>query len=197
MKVIAVTGGIATGKSTAAALLATQLNCPSCSCDEIVHHLLRSAPVIQKIADSFPTTISSSGEVDRRLLAAQVFAVPAERRKLESLLHPLVLEGVAQWVKAHEFGSVWGVVEVPLLYEVDFPLKRDVDIVVACSERTQIERLTRREGSSDRVGDRIGAQMPVPEKIFRAEVVIWNDGSLGTLSRLVVLAARRIHQKTQ
>jgi dephospho-CoA kinase len=104
---------------------------------------------------------------------------------------------VESWIEEHQNGTTFGLVEVPLLYEVDFPLKRDVDVVVACSEQTQIERLSRREGIDGRVRDRIAAQLPISEKIFRAEVVIWNEGSLGTLSRLVALAASRIQQKTQ
>ena len=197
MKLIAVTGGIATGKSTAAGLLARELDCPFCSCDALVHDLLRKSRVAEWIERMFPNTVSPKGEVNRRLLASRVFASVVDRRKLESFLHPLVLESIAHWAESYESGTLLGLVEVPLLYEVDFPLKRDVDVVVACSERTQIERLTRREGIPERVGERIAAQMPIPDKIFRAEVVIWNDGSLGTLSRLVVLAARRIHQKMQ
>jgi dephospho-CoA kinase len=197
MRVIAITGGIGTGKSTAVQMLAAQLRCPSCSCDEVVHELFRTPEVLTEIAERFPGVIDSEGEVDRRQLGDLVFHSEAQRRVLENLLHPRVLERVETWIEQHQNGTSFGLVEVPLLYEVDFPLKRDVDVVVACSEQTQIERLSRREGIDGRVRGRIAAQLPIPEKIFRAEVVIWNEGSLGTLSRLVALAASRIQQKTQ
>jgi dephospho-CoA kinase len=197
MRVIAITGGIGTGKSTAVQMLAAQLGCPSCSCDAVVHALLRTPELLTEIAQRFPGVVTPEGEVDRRRLGDLVFHSEAERRVLESLLHPRVLERVETWIEEHQNGTTFGLVEVPLLYEVDFPLKRDVDVVVACSEQTQIERLSRREGIDGRARDRIAAQLPISEKIFRAEVVIWNEGSLGTLSRLVALAASRIQQKTQ
>ena len=197
MRVIAITGGIGTGKSTAVQMLAAHLGCPSCSCDAVVHALLRTPELLTEIAQRFPGVVTSEGEVDRRRLGDLVFHSEEQRRVLESLLHPRVLERVETWIEQHQNGTTFGLVEVPLLYEVDFPLKRDVDVVVACSEQTQIERLSRREGIDGRVRDRIAAQLPISEKIFRAEVVIWNEGSLGTLSRLVALAASRIQQKTQ
>jgi dephospho-CoA kinase len=163
----------------------------------VVHELFRTPEVLTEIAERFPGVIDSEGEVDRRQLGDLVFHSEEQRRVLENLLHPRVLERVETWIEQHQNGTSFGLVEVPLLYEVDFPLKRDVDVVVACSEQTQIERLSRREGIDGRVRGRIAAQLPIPEKIFRAEVVIWNEGSLGTLSRLVALAASRIQQKTQ
>jgi dephospho-CoA kinase len=197
IRVVVVTGGIATGKSLVCRLLGQALGSPVCSCDEIVHRLLGEADVVAQIAERFPSAVTSSGEVLLRELAAIVFTSETRRRELEALLHPMVLAGVQEWVAANRIVSRIGVLEVPLLYEVDFPIKRDVDMVVACSERTQIQRLALREGSSVQAGNRIGAQMPLSEKILRADVVIWNEGSLGTLTRLVALAARGIHQKLQ
>ena len=196
MTVVAITGGIATGKSTATQMLASLLEAPACSCDQIVHGLLRTPGVLSEIGETFPGVADSSGDLDRRQLADLVFSSAEARLKLEGILHPRVLQIVQEWLAQQKQDGGFGLVEVPLLYEVDFPLKRDVDVVVACSERTQIERLTRREGNDGRVRNRIAAQRSIPEKILRAEVVIWNEGSLGTLSRLVALSAGRIQQKT-
>ncbi|RFC47634.1 MAG: dephospho-CoA kinase [Verrucomicrobia bacterium] len=197
MKLVAVTGGIATGKSSVCRLLSQDLGCPACSCDEIVHILLRSGHVIRSVLQQFPSVADSSGQIDRSSLARIVFAEPDRRRWLEDFLHPLVLRRVQEWIAENESTSSLGLVEVPLLYEVDFPVERDVDVVVACSQDTQMRRLAIREGSSDRAVGRLAAQMPLSEKISRAGLVIWNEGSLGTLTRLVALAARGIHQKTQ
>ncbi len=193
---MAVTGGIATGKSTAVTLLAEALDAPCCSCDVIVRELLETAGVVSWIQDRFPEVIGGAGEVDRKRLGERVFRKEGDRLALEGFLHPLVLEEIGRWRAARENRTRFGIVEVPLLYEVDFPLKRDVDIVVACSERKQIERLAGREGLSVQQRGRIAAQWPLPEKVARAPVVVWNEGSLGILSRLVALAAGRIQQMT-
>ncbi len=197
MKVIAITGGIASGKSAVAQALAEALLCPWCSCDQLVHRLLSAPEVVAEIEASFPGVVSVEGGLDRGALAGIVFSSSDRRLKLESIVHPRVLRAVEEWIAINATAAAMGVVEVPLLYEVDFPIKRDVDIVVACSERNQIRRLALRKTDSGRAVDRIGAQMPMAEKISRAQVVIWNDGSLGTLNRLVALAARGIHQKLQ
>ncbi|MBU6303055.1 MAG: dephospho-CoA kinase [Verrucomicrobia bacterium] len=197
MRLVAVTGGMATGKSTACRLLAETLGCPSCSCDEMVHRMLATEPVIRAVGERFPGTVDSTGTIDRAKLADAVFHAPQERRALEEILHPLVLGGVREWAAARQSEARIGVVEVPLLYEVDFPIERDVVLVVACSEPTQLRRLALRGGGSSRAKDRLAAQMPISEKMARSDLVIWNEGSLGTLTRLVALAASRIHQKTQ
>ena len=69
-------------------------------------------------------------------------------------------------------------IEVPLLYEVEFPVSRDVDLVVAASPKTQNDRLTRLRGLDPDLARRIlSSQLPIEEKIERGGLVVWNDGS--------------------
>jgi dephospho-CoA kinase len=194
MRIVAVTGGIGTGKSTVSRLLAERWGCPRLDCDQEVHRLLRWPPVVREVGTLFPGTVTETGEVDRAALAGRVFAREDDRKRLEDLLHPLVRDRIQRWSEeeTEANGARVGIVEVPLLYEVDFPLKRVVDVVVSCSERNQIERLRKRGGAEEGLRARIAAQWPLAEKMARADVVIWNEGGLGLLSRLVALAVDRI-----
>lgn len=195
MEIVAVTGGIASGKSTVTRGLAARLSAPWVSCDDVVNRLYGDEGVLASLRVQFGESCFPGGLFDRQALGRRVFADEEARRWLESLLHPKVLEEVERWVDAQrrENASRCGLVEVPLLYEVDFPLNRDIDVVVGCSLSTQLERIMRR----DQLGEvearrRISAQLPIEDKVIRADVVLWNDGSEAVLEQLMDLAAGRI-----
>jgi len=191
MITIAVTGGIATGKSTCARLLAQELGCPFVSADAVVHQLYEDPAVMGQVRERFGDRFLRNGSLDRRAFGAHIFDHGADRQWLEDLLHPLVLSRVREWREKH--GDQTALIEVPLLYEVDFPLKRDIDLVVACSPATQWTRLSERDRfNPDEARARITAQLPMTEKIHRANLVIWNEGSTALLARQTLLAAARI-----
>lgn len=150
-------------------------------CDEAVHALLTETTVQAAIRDCFGDEVfDDRGMLDRRALGERVFACEAKRRQLEGMLHPRVLEQTEIAVKAlseREVPPAYLVFEVPLLYEVDFPLQRDTDVVLACSPEVQRQRLREKRSIGDEVITQIlAAQLPMEEKISRAEQVIWNDG---------------------
>lgn len=195
MNLVAVTGGIASGKSTVSYGLAARLEAPWISCDEVVSTLYDEAEVLEAVRGRFGDTSFPDGRLDRRALAREVFADVEARRWLEGLLHPLVLRSVERWMRkiGRETRLEWALVEVPLLYEVDFPLNRDIDVVVGCSLSTQLERIKRRNQlDEEQARSRIGAQLPIEQKVVRADVVLWNDGSKTMLEQLIGLAAARI-----
>lgn len=195
MITIAVTGGIATGKSTCSKALAQELGCPYVSSDAIVHELYGDLAVLGQIRDRFGDRYLKNGTLDRRAFGAHIFQHAADRQWLEDLLHPLVLDRVRAW-RDKQMGQA-AVIEVPLLYEVDFPLKRDIDLVVACSPATQWSRLGERDRfNPDEARARITAQLPMTEKIHRANLVIWNEGSTALLARQTLLAASWIRTLT-
>ncbi len=197
MKLIAVTGGIASGKSTVVRLLAGQLRCPWMSCDDVVHGILSESDWIERIRERFgPEVVNESG-IDRRELGKRVFERPEERDALEALLHPEVLRRVSVWARG-EAGVSLGLVEVPLLYEVDFPMNQDFTVVVACSRATQVTRLRERNGLSLQDAEaRLSAQLPLISKTGPSDLVIWNDGTETALHRQVSLAAACMaHQLT-
>jgi dephospho-CoA kinase len=188
MITLALTGGIATGKSTFAGLF-RQLapNTVFFDCDAAVHALLTKPEVVATVAASLGQDLTSAdGTLDRGRLRELVFEHPECRKTLEGILHPMVREAcLAIQHQARASGTAaYFLVDVPLLYESDFPLPRDLDIVVACGPAAQRSRLMARSGFAPDLADRIlAAQLPIAEKMVRADTVLWNGGQPESLRR--------------
>ncbi len=189
---IALTGGVATGKSSVLALLKDLWGEDSdfFSADAAVHELLTSSAIKTKVSEVFGDGVfTDDGEIDRKALRRVVFQDDDLRRKLEGILHPEVqaLAGKAE-LAARENRKHFLVYEIPLLYEVDSPVRRQADVVVAATKRVQRDRLVERRGLEPEVIEQIfQAQMPIEQKIARADHVIWNDGSESELEEQVIL----------
>ncbi len=186
--VLALTGGIATGKSTFASLF--QEICPETAffnCDACVHELLTKPWVARKIEASLGVDLTDpDGQLDKSRLRDRVFHDQNSRRTLEEILHPLVREEcrLAQQQAEHTPGIRFFLMDVPLLYESAFPLPRDLEIVVACGPAAQRERLRARNQWPPELAERmIRAQLPILEKVDRADAVIWNGGTPSALQR--------------
>ncbi len=181
MITIAITGGLGTGKSSFTAFLKEALpKCASFDCDDAVHELLTTAEITEKIKNLFGKSILTGEEkLDRAALREIVFADESKRKQLESLLHPEVLVACrSEQALAQSSDFDYFVVEVPLLYEAEFPLERDLDVVVAASEWLQYSRLKERNSwDEETIKSVLHAQMPLTEKITRADVVVWNEGT--------------------
>ncbi len=183
MFVLAVTGGVASGKSLFAEVFAELTGGASerFDCDGAVHSLLAEPDILDEIRKYFGSEVfDEGGELNRGLLRDRVFASEEDRKKLESLLHPGVLqqaELVMKVAAGRDEPPDYLLFEVPLLYEVDFSLQRDTDVVVATSPEVQLKRLREDRGLDDEVIEQIiKSQLPMVEKISRAQQVIWNDG---------------------
>ncbi len=181
MRVMALTGGIASGKSTVCRLLREYL--PSLvifDCDAAVRRMLESVPeVAALIADAFGAdALDESGRIDRHFLRGRVFADERARAQLEAILHPRVRqECLDSLEKAAMSGAACFLADVPLFFEKGFDFGQNQVLVVACSRSTQIQRLRTRGGFDDALIDAIlAAQLPVQEKMSRADVVFWNEG---------------------
>lgn len=179
---IAITGGIACGKSTVVRQFLESIGREEVGhfdSDECVSRLYEDPPTLQEIMAFAPGLESSKGGgIDRKKLRETAFANFEFRRKLESILHPKVLESAESFART-SFGRYSILLfEVPLLYEVEFPLKRDIDLVVAASRGTQTGRLVAKRHLDRGIAERIiDSQMPIGQKIERADIVVWNDGS--------------------
>ncbi|MEM7602565.1 MAG: dephospho-CoA kinase, partial [Verrucomicrobiota bacterium] len=104
----------------------------------------------------------------------------------------LVYQRMMEFLGEGSDRSAFMLVEVPLLYEVEFPLQRDLDLVVAASRDTQVERLIHDRGLElETANQMLEAQLPIDEKIRRADVVVWNDGSIEALKSQIEHLARR------
>jgi transcription termination factor Rho len=181
MHVMALTGGIASGKSTVCRFLREFL--PSVvifDCDAAVHQMLDGDPEVGAIlAESFgDQALDAQGRIDRHFLRGKVFADEAARLRLEAILHPRVKqECLASMESAATRGAELFIADVPLFFEKGFDIGQSQVMVVASSRATQIQRLKARGGFEDALIEAIlAAQLPVQEKISLADVVFWNEG---------------------
>jgi dephospho-CoA kinase len=200
MMVVALTGGIATGKSTFISQL--QEMAPEMvvfDCDRCVHELLTTPEVSRMILHSLGVDLAGpEGQLDKSRMRERVFHDQNSKRALEEILHPLVREACQLSLQqaAHLPGNRFFLMDVPLLYESAFPLPRDLEIVVACGVATQRERLLARSGFTPVLADCIiGSQLPIMEKVDRAGVLIWNGGSLAALHRQTQIFSKWLMSK--
>jgi transcription termination factor Rho len=186
MQVMALTGGIASGKSTVGRFLREFV--PSLElfdCDAAVHRLLEAdAEVSRFVAEAFGDgALDKQGRVDRHFLRGRVFADKAARLRLEEILHPRVKEEcLASIETAAKRGVELFVADVPLFFEKGFDIGQGRVLLVASSRATQIKRLKARAAFDESLIESIlAAQLPVQEKIALADVVFWNEGPQAVL----------------
>lgn len=188
MKLIGLTGGIASGKSTVAAIL-TRLGAAVINADELSREVVQPGKDAWKeIIDAFGTDIlQEDNTLDRGKLRKIVFTSGAARRKLEAIIHPRV-RALAE-AKIQELAAAGHIVivyEVPLLFEVQLHQWLRPVILVACNTATQKQRLRQRDRLTDPEAQRhINAQMSLDEKRKLADYIIENNGSLEELEQQV------------
>jgi dephospho-CoA kinase len=178
---VGLTGGLGAGKSTALDALA-ELGAATLSTDAVVHDLLGTAAVRDRLVERLGDDVAPDGAVDRAAVAAKVFASPDDRAWLEGLLWPRVAERVAEWreeVDAAEPRPLAAVVETPLLFEAGMETFYDHTIAVVADEATRAERAGAR--GHEAVDERAGRQLPQEEKAQRADFAVRNDGTRGEL----------------
>ena len=165
---IALTGSIATGKSSAVAMLASY-GFHIIDADKIAHQILDEEH--QSIADQFGETLVSEGKVDRKALGAIVFSDSNKRKALESLLHPLIYKEIERLsVEQDKLGKPY-FIDIPLFFEGGrYPIEKS--LVVYTTEEQQLERLMHREGyTKEEALKRIQTQIPVEKKRELATIV--------------------------
>ncbi|MSO46308.1 MAG: dephospho-CoA kinase [Acidobacteria bacterium] len=185
---IALTGGIATGKSYVRGRL-EKLGVPTVDSDTLAHEVIAPgtagfAAVLRRFGGNI---VSQSGEVDRQKLGAIVFADSVARRDLEAIVHPAVRAAVDRWFLSLDPAQhPFAIADIPLLYEVNRQKDFEKVIVTACDPATQLRRVMDRTGSSEwEARQRLAAQLPIEDKIQRADYVIRTDGSLADTDKQV------------
>lgn len=187
MRVIGLTGGIASGKSTVARILKS-LGATVVDADELAHFVLRPGEeAMEEVRASFPEAFGEIGDLDRGRLARIVFEDPERREILNAIVHPRVRALMRRAVaEAASRGEKAIVLDVPLLIEGGLYRQVDEVWVVVVDEETQIARLMERNGlGRDEALLRIRAQMPLERKRDFADVVIENEASLDDLRQKV------------
>jgi len=185
---VGLTGGIACGKTVVRKLLADR-GALTIDADDIVHRLMGAGTdLTRRIAEAFgPDVLSPQGMVDRSRLGRIVFFDPAERAKLNSLVHPEVIREEKRLLReAEDRGVEVAVVDAALMIEAGTYRDYDRLLVVHCPRDLQLERLAARDGlTRAEASRRVDAQMPVEEKIAYADFLIDTSGSLGDTERQV------------
>lgn|SRR5262249_12018076 len=192
---IALTGGIATGKSYVLERF-RQRGVPCLDSDALVHSVQAAgteatAAIAARFGDD---VLAADGSVDRAKLGPIVFADPAARRDLEAIVHPAVYRAIAAGVRAFELTGRYpfAVVDVPLLFETGAEKTFDRVVVTACPPAVQVARLVRRGLSEQAARQRLAAQWPTDEKTARADFVVTTDGSFDDTDRQVADIYKRL-----
>ncbi len=199
MIVVAVTGGVACGKSSVSQALENELpkdRVARLDCDAAVAELLQDPDVLELIREMDTMTDGGSlfqgDRLEKGALRKRAFENSDFREKLEAVLHPRVLDRTEQFREESKSFAEMLLVEVPLLYEVAFPIVRDLDLVVAASRETQRQRLLRDRNVESKLAEQIiGAQLPIEEKIEMGDIVVWNDCHRDVLDEQVRHLAER------
>lgn len=193
MKTFGITGGIGMGKSTAAALL-RERGVAVVDTDDLARQVVASGqPALNEIQNAFGRElVGDDGSLKRDQLAAMVFSNPVARTKLEAILHPRIRSLWETQLAAWRLeGRAVAVVVIPLLFETKAESVFDAVICLACSDATQNARLASRGWSPEQIAQRINAQMPVAEKMARANHVVWTEGEVAmTAAQLDRIVAR-------
>jgi dephospho-CoA kinase len=194
MLLVALTGGIATGKTYVRARIAAR-GVPTIDADAVVHELMAPGqPAAGAIASRFgPAFVRADGSVDRTALGRLVFDDAAARAELEAIVHPLVYARIGEWAAEQRRRKLaWVVADIPLLFETGREAEFDAVIVTCCGRDLQLRRLQDRDGVGEADAHaRLAAQWPIEDKTRRADYVIRTDGPFEDTDRQVeaVMAA--------
>jgi dephospho-CoA kinase len=180
---VGLTGGIAAGKSEALSAF-ERLGAATLSTDDVVHELLTTGEVRDRLVERFGDAVAPGGKIDRGKVAEVVFGDDEHRGWLEELLWPRVGRRVWEWREEQderEPRPPAAVVEVPLLFEAGMEDGFDTTVAVVADEPVRVERA----GGRGHLGveSRTSRQLTQDEKAARADVVVRNDGTIEDLER--------------
>ncbi len=195
MKRVAITGGIASGKSLFAGFLAGW-GAEIIDADEVVHSLEGpGGAAVPALKDMFGAKIiGPDGGIDRKALGTLVFADDEVRAMVNALLHPMVREVIERWFERP--GCAVRAAVIPLLFEAGWQDEWDVVICLVTGEEARIRRLTGGRGlTREEARRRIAAQMPEAEKAARSTMVINNKSDAAALAKSAAEVYRRLTER--
>ncbi len=176
MKLVALTGNIASGKTTVLKIFAS-LGYPTICCDDVYHNLLKTDETLKnKIVKTFGKNILDKNKISTKKLAEVLCDNKKNLYKLEKIVHPVILKKVFDKIKKlRNKGCKLCVVDVPLLFEKKLESKFDYVITVYCSKQNQIQRLKKRNINKNLLNLLFNRQKCVKEKIQKSDFVINNN----------------------
>ena len=174
MLVVALTGGIGSGKSTVGQIFA-QLGAIVIDSDQLARDVIERGSIgFNEVVAKFGDEILKNGEIDRQILASLIFKDPAKRSELEQITHPLIRKAFAKMVSSASPDSIV-INQIPLLVESNHDYKFDHIITVSASESIRSERLIKRGLTNDQIKQRLGAQATDQMREDIADSVIINE----------------------
>jgi len=181
---VALTGGIGSGKSLVGEIL-EELGALVIDSDQLAREVIeRGSPGYEEVVTAFGDSILSEGQIDRSKLAAVVFNESDLRKKLESIIHPLVREAAEKLARKLPSGAIL-INQIPLLVESEGAKRFDYVVTVSADEEIKRERLRLRGLRDYEITQRMAAQVSDSEREKIANYIIRNDGSIDELTRAV------------
>ena len=186
---MALTGGIATGKSHCLRKFA-ELGAPTIDADTLARQAVEpGTPGFRAVVQRFgPAVVAPDGTLNRVALGSVVFGDNDARHALEAIIHPSVRAAIDRWFESldRQPGIRAGIADIPLLFETGRDKDFDVVVAAVCEPATQKARLMARDGFSEEQADqRIRAQMPIDDKARRARYAISTEGTIAETDRQV------------
>ena len=181
---VALTGGIGSGKSLVGEIL-EELGALVIDSDQLAREVIeRGSPGYEEVVTAFGDSILSEGQIDRSKLAAVVFNESDLRKKLESIIHPLVREAAEKLARKLPSGAIL-INQIPLLVESDGAKRFDYVVTVSADEEIRRERLRLRGLKDYEITQRMAVQVSDSEREKIANYIIRNNGSIDELTRAV------------
>ena len=176
MLVVALTGGIGSGKSTVGQIFA-QLGAIVIDSDQLARDVIERGSIgFNEVVAKFGDEILKNGEIDRQILASLIFKDPAKRSELEQITHPLIRRAFAKMVSSASPDSIV-INQIPLLVESNHDYKFDHIITVSASESIRTDRLIKRGLTNEQIKQRMQAQATDQMREGIADSVIVNEKS--------------------
>ncbi len=193
---IAVTGGIACGKSLAGSFIAAA-NVSVCDSDDVAHGFLNAgSSVCRELIEVFGAQVEdSTGSIDRAALADIVFSDAENLARLNAIVHPPVKNAWLAWLDSLDNEMTAAVVIVPLLYEIGDEDNWDAVLCIGAPEIRQRTWMGERGLTEAQIDVRLGAQMSVVEKMKRADCVVYNIGTKELLKEQTLRALQQVVEK--
>ena len=193
---VALTGGIATGKSYCLRHFA-ELGVPVADADRLARDAVApGSPGLAAVIQHFgPELLLADGALDRAALGRIVFEDSRARAALEAIVHPEVYRRIREWFVNLPSASRVAIADIPLVFETGHNHDFDAVIVAACRPDEQVRRVMGRDGLSEHdARARLAAQWPIEEKVKRADHVIWTDRSFAETDAQIAEVLSKLHQ---
>jgi dephospho-CoA kinase len=184
---VALTGGIATGKSYCLRHFA-ELGAPVVDADRLAREAVTTgSPGLAAVVDRFgPEVLAPDGSLDRAMLGRIVFGDSRARAALEAIVHPEVYRRIREWLANLPAATRVAIADIPLVFETGHNHDFDGVVVAACDSAEQLRRLVARDGLSENDANaRLAAQWPIDEKVKRGDYVIWTDRGFAETDRQI------------